>query len=202
MNQTTTTCTSWSLALLLYLAPLWFEVRHGSELYWVGYSRMNLAWVTQRWTGVTRTIKCQSNNGMSTCAETSKVFCSWPWCDYAHVIYHVLSDHALGSPTQKENGSGCDFSQFISNMPQDFCMASILLIETLVLGLYLMSDLVLLSEYDFDQDTFIALWNNCTFEEDHKKHHARDCLGLEWWNISFHENTKHGLSKEEIVNKW
>ena len=80
-------------------------------------------------------------------------------------------------------------------------MASILLIETLVFGLYLMSDLVLLSEYDFDQDTFIALWNNCTFEEDHRKHHTSDCLGLKWRNISFHENTKHGLGKEEIFNK-
>ena len=58
-------------------------------------------------------------------------------------------------------------------------MASRLLIETLVFGLYSMSDLVLLSEYDFDQDTFIALWNNCTFEEDHRKHHTRDYLGLE-----------------------
>ena len=48
------------------------------------------------------------------------------------------------------------------------------------LGLYSMSDLVLLSEYDFDQDTFIALWNNCTFEEDHRKHHTSDCLGLKW----------------------
>ena len=199
-EPTTTTCTSWSLTLLLYLAPLWFEVRHGSDLYWVGYSRMNLSWVTPRWTGVTRTIKCQSNNGTSECAETSKVFCSWPWCDYAHIIYHVLSNHAPGSPTQKENGSGCDFSQFIANMPQDFCAARGIVWHPDSWSRLLF--LVLLSEYDFDQDTFIALWNNCTFEEDHRKHHTSDCLGLKWWNISFYENTKYGLSKEEILNKW
>ena len=80
---------------------------------------------------------------------------------------------------QHKKKMGVDVISHISNMPQDFYMASILLIETLVFGLYLMSDLVFLSEYDFDQDTFIALWNNCTFEEDHRKHHTRDCLGLE-----------------------
>ena len=143
MNQTTTTCTSWSLVVLLYLAPRWFVVRHGSDLYWVGYSRMNLSWVTPRWTGVTRTIKCQRNNGMSACAETSKDFCSWPWCDYAY----VLSNH-----TKRKWVWMWFLTVYCKHAPgflrgKGHCMASRLLIETLVFGLYSMSDLVLLSEY-------------------------------------------------------